>query len=281
MNAQATIRACGAQPPALDLGTVSNDVPSELPIDPKRRLRATQPVDDVALISLYEVAQLLGERLPAIEPFIAEKYTVKRLRRRQCLQRAGERFSTIFIVQSGVLMASVSNLEGAEQVLAFPMRGDVVGLDGIGEGRVVIDTVALDSSRVVAMVFAQLADLSREHACVQRMVYRLFGRELTRERGMLRVLGSFSADARVANFLLDLSERHARLGESPSHFVLPMRRQDMARYLGLQLETVSRAMSSLGQIGVVAVEGKRVSIRDWESLRRIGDCSARHIRHVS
>lgn len=281
MNARATLRVRGERTSAPDGESAIDGAQVERAADARQSPRTEAPADDVALIALNEIAQLLGENLPEIEPFMTERFAVKRLHRRQCLQRAGERFSTIFIVQSGVLMSSMSDFEGTEQVLAFPMRGDVVGLDGIGQDHVVTDAIALDASRVVAIVFSQLADLSREHTCLQRMVYRLFGRELIRERGMLRVLGSFSADARVANFLLDLSERHERLGESPSEFVLPMRRQDMARYLGLQLETVSRALSNLDQLGAVAVEGKRVSIRDWTGLRRIADCSARHIRHLS
>lgn len=281
MNAQSSMGACGAHFSVRDRSGVSNDVHDADSEAVATAQQATALTDDVARICLTEIAQLLGEKLPDIEPFNTDRFPVKRLRRRQAVQRAGERFSTIFIVQSGVLMSSVPDLEGSEQVLAFPMRGDVVGLDGIGQDRVRSDVIALDASRVVAIVFAQLADLSRSHSCLQRMVYRMFGRELVRERSMLRLLGSFSADARVASFLLDLSQRQSQLGAPPHEFVLPMRRQDMARYLGLQLETVSRAMSNLDQSGTVAVEGKRVAIHDWASLHRIADCGARHVRTVT
>lgn len=281
MNAQTIIGTLDAQPAAPDRKRTTNGVK-----DSDARTRVGPPpaavlADDVAQIGLNDIARLLGERLPDTEPFTSDRFPVRRLRRHQYLQRAGERFSTIFVVHSGVLMSSVSELGGIEQVLAFPMRGDVVGLDGIGEDRVRSDVIALDSTRVVAILFAQLAELSRTHTCLQRMVYRMFGRELMRERGMLRMLGSFSADARVANFLLELSQRQAQLGASPGEFVVPMRRQDMARYLGLQLETVSRAMRNLDQLGTIAIEGRCVSIRDWPSLHRIADCSARHIRQVS
>lgn len=280
MNAQTIIGTPDAQSAAAERNRTTNGVREAGARTLMPSPQAVAISDDVTLIGLNEVARLLGERLPDTEPFSSARFPVKRLRRRQCLQRTGERFSTIFIVQSGVLMSSVSDLGGIDQVLAFPMRGDVIGLDGIGEDRVRSEVIALDASRVVAIIFAQLAELSRGHICLQRMVYRMFGRELMRERGMLRTLGSFSADARVANFLLDLSQRHAQFGASPNEFMVPMRRQDMARYLGLQLETVSRAMRNLDQLGTIAIEGKRVSIRDWASLHRIADCSARHIRQV-
>lgn len=242
---------------------------------------APSDISGLAPVSLYEIAQLIGEELPAVDPFTHRSFPVRRFNRRDYVQRAGERFATIFVVQAGVLMTSVCDGEGAEQVLAFPMRGDVFGLDGIGQTRVIADVIALDNSRVIAVSFAQLADLSREHSALQRLVHRLFGREISGKREMLRVLGSFNAEARVASFLIDLSHRYARLGVASEAFALPMRRQDMARYLGLQLETVSRAMSSLDQLGALAVEGKRVSIRDWNSLRRIADCGTRHVRRVA
>lgn len=232
-------------------------------------------------LSLVDIARLVGEELPAVEPFTTESFAVKQLHRRQCVQRAGDPFVAIFIVQAGVLMSSVYEADGTEQVLAFPMRGDVVGLDGIGQSRVVTEVIALEASRVVVVPFAHLSDLSREHGGLQRMVHRLFGRELGRERAMLRVLGHFSAEARVASFLVDLFERRVGTGSAPDELMLPMRRQDMARYLGLQLETVSRAMSSLGQTGVLAVDGRRVCIRNRSDLRRIADCSTRQGRRAT
>lgn len=230
---------------------------------------------DPACVSLAEVLALLGEVLPDGADGTSGRFAVKRLQRRQSLQRAGERFKALYIVQSGVLMTSSSDAHGIEQVLSFPMRGDAIGLDGIGQDKVATDVMALDVSRVVAVPFVQLSDLSRGNSHLQRVVHRLFGRELSRDREMLRVLGSFSAEARVANFLLDLSQRYARLGGSSDVFVFPMRRQDMARYLGLQLETVSRAMTSLTSLGLVEVDGRRVAIRDVCALRRLSQRSTR------
>jgi hypothetical protein len=82
-------------------------------------------------------------------------------------------------------------------------------------------------------------------------------------------LGTLSADARVATFLLDLSERFARLGCARSMFMLRMTRQDIGNFLGIQLETVSRTLSGFCAAGLIHVDGKTITLRDTAGLRRI------------
>jgi CRP/FNR family transcriptional regulator len=149
------------------------------------------------------------------------------------------------------------------------MGGDVIGLDGVDQGRYTVDVMALDTSHVAMVSFARIAQLGRQHASIERLLYRLFSRELVREHTMMCLLGTLSADARVATFLLDLSERFARLGCSRSVFNLRMTRQDIGNYLGIQLETVSRTLSGFCAAGLIHVDGKTISLRDPPGLRRI------------
>ena len=74
-------------------------------------------------------------------------------------------------------------------------------------------------------------------------------REIVREQGVMMMLGSMRAEERVAAFLLGLSERYRRLGYSSTEFVLRMTREEIGDYLGLKIETVSRALSKLAEQG--------------------------------
>jgi CRP/FNR family transcriptional regulator len=78
-----------------------------------------------------------------------------------------------------------------------------------------------------------------------------------------------SAEARVAAFLLDMSERFAQLGCSRSSFVLRMTREEIGSYLGIKLETVSRTLSALASAGLIAVDRREVTLHDAAALRSI------------
>ncbi|MNC86405.1 Fumarate and nitrate reduction regulatory protein [compost metagenome] len=83
------------------------------------------------------------------------------------------------------------------------------------------------------------------------------------------LLGSMTAEQRLAAFLLSLSRRHQRLGYSASRFVLRMTREEIGNYLGLTLETVSRIMSRFQREGLIGVRQRDVELKNPESLREM------------
>jgi len=103
---------------------------------------------------------------------------------------------------------------------------------------------------------------------LQREMHAVLSREIARGHGVMMLLGSMGAEARLGTFLLNLSMRFERLGYSPTDFVLRMTRADIGSYLGLKLETVSRVFSKFHKTGVLNVRQKHVSILDPQGLRR-------------
>jgi CRP/FNR family transcriptional regulator len=95
---------------------------------------------------------------------------------------------------------------------------------------------------------------------------RLISGDISRDHGLMLLLGSMTAEQRLAAFLLSLSRRHQRLGFSATHFVLRMTREEIGSYLGLTLETVSRLLSRLQREGLVAVHQRDVEIRQPDRL---------------
>jgi CRP/FNR family transcriptional regulator len=220
-------------------------------------------------ISLASLGAFLGGA-PFPEPRFEEvRFPLRSLRAGQVAHRAGDKFDAICAVRCGFFKTVCVDEAGTEQVLSFPMGGELIGLDGVSQGRYTTDVIALDTSQVAVISFERLAQLGRQHPPLERLIYQLFSRELVREHTMMCVLGALTADARVATFLLDLSERFARLGCSRCAFSLRMTRQEIGSYLGIQLETVSRTLSAFCAAGLIEVDGRAITLLDTPALRRI------------
>ena len=193
----------------------------------------------------------------------------RRLRRGTGLYHAGEPLDGLFAIRSGFMKSCVLHDDGREQVAGFHMAGDLLGLDAIGSGNHTCDTVALEDTEVCEIPFASLEQLSREMPSLQHQLHRIMSREIVRDHGVMLLLGSMSAGERLAAFLLNLSQRFAARGYSPSEFRLRMTREEMGSYLGLKLETVSRTLSSFQERGLIEVRQKQVRIVDFPGLKAL------------
>ncbi len=189
------------------------------------------------------------------------------LQRGQTLFSPGDKFTYVYAVQSGVFKSFLLQHDGREQVSGFSMKGDVLGLDGLGTGRHDGGAIALGTSKVLAMPFAELESKARSNALLQRHVCGLFARGIVRSYYLMLTLGSMSSMERLVRFLIRASERCAEVGYSDSDFNFPMTRQDIASLLGMTIETVSRLFSALAREGVIEVNQKHIRIVDIEALR--------------
>jgi CRP/FNR family transcriptional regulator len=241
------------------------------PVAQQSATGSSPAAENWASMSLVDLAAALGTTLQP-NPRLSEiTFPVRRLKPGETLCRAGDEFDAIYVIRCGFFKTVCVDESGNEVVLAFPMGGDVIGLDGLDRGRYNADVVALDTSHVAVVSFARIARLGHKDPSIGRLLYGAFSRELTREQGMIWLLGTLNAEARVATFLLDLSDRLGRLGYSRTSFALRMTRQEIGSYLGLKLETVSRTLSAFAAGGLLAVNRKVVTLRDPAGLRRIVD----------
>jgi CRP/FNR family transcriptional regulator len=190
------------------------------------------------------------------------------IRRDDYLYRAGSSLGILYVICSGFVRTSLSRDDGREQVTGFSMAGELVGMDAIGTGKHICDSVALEDTHVCGIRYADFEGLGRGLPGVQQHFHRMMSAEVTREHGIMFVLGSMRAHERVAVFLLNLSKRFSARGYSAVRFKLPMSRQDIGSYLGLKLETVSREFSHLNDIGIIAINNKNVEIRSLARLQQ-------------
>jgi CRP/FNR family transcriptional regulator len=189
--------------------------------------------------------------------------------RGSALFRNGDPLEALYEVHEGVFKTCLIDATGRSQVTGFQMSGEMLGLDGIGAERHCVDAVALEDVRVCVIPFAGLNELLQDSSALQRLFHKALSREIVREHAMMLLLGTLTAAGRIAAFVLDLSQRVFERGGSPSVLVLCMTREEIGSYLGLQIETVSRAFSRLQNEGVLDIRNRHVLVLDPVALRRI------------
>ena len=224
-----------------------------------------------ANVSVRDLTRLLHIDYPDDAWLARTVFALRRVREGEALVHAGDKFHSLYVVRSGCFKTVYTDFSGSEQVLGFPMCGDLMGADGIDSGHYSSTAVSLDTSEVVIVPLASLARLVCECPSLEALLYRVLSRELVRVQNMAWTLGTLGAEGRVAAFLLSLSARLGALGYSRCSFNLRMTRQEIGSYLGLKLETVSRALSALNSSGIVQVHQRSIDIVDADALRGVID----------
>ena len=185
------------------------------------------------------------------------------------LYRLGDPLTAVYVARDGAFKTVSISEEGEEQVVDFHLPGELIGLDALGTGAHRCEAVALTSANVCEVPYDRLTTVSAQLPSLQQQLLRVIGQCVGRDQDHLGMLLRRQAGERIALFLHGLSERYRNIGQSATQFKLPMSREDIAHYLGLALETVSRGFTKLQEDGVIEVVGRRVEIRDPAELGRL------------
>jgi CRP/FNR family transcriptional regulator len=192
-----------------------------------------------------------------------------RVRKRESLYRPGDPFHSVYAIRLGTFKTTLVAEDGREQITGYHMAGEVVGLDGISNNRHACQAVALEDSEVCVVPFNQLDALAHDVPLLRRNLYRFLSNDSCRDQDMMLLLGSRSAEERLVLFLLDLADRYRLRGYSSREFVLRVTREELASYLGLKLETVSRLFSHFQEAGLLQVQGRAVKLLDLAALKKL------------
>ena len=198
----------------------------------------------------------------------------RRLEAGQYLYRAGQPFHSLFLLRVGsVKMCELAD-DGREQVTGFRLQGELVGAESIGLATYSCDVIALETSEVWELPYPPVLTACLRIPDLQSRLTAAMAQEIRRDRSWMLALGTLTAEQRVAAFLLDLAARYKALGFSGSHFILRMCRSDIASYLALKHETVSRALGHLADANCIGVQRREMRILDHAELRRVTGLSA-------
>jgi CRP/FNR family transcriptional regulator len=212
---------------------------------------------------------------PAAARESAVQPTQRVIKAGQALYEAGAAFDGIYIVRSGFLKSYSVDADGELLVTGFHLPGEFVGMDGIESGRYVDHVEALDTTSVcklpLSLFESAQGDANGAAAAPNPLMLslvKLMSRTITSDRRMFATLGKMSARRRMGAFLVELSQRMAASGYSASEFTLCMSRTDIANYLCLALETVSRLVSQLHAEGAIAIDRRHIRLLDVDALLR-------------
>jgi CRP/FNR family transcriptional regulator, nitrogen fixation regulation protein len=168
----------------------------------------------------------------------------------------------LYKVVSGAVRTYKVLSDGRRQVGGFYLPGDIFGLEFADEHT--LSAEAITDAKVLVLKRAAVAALAGRDAEIGRELYALAARELRRVQDRVLLLIK-SAHERVASFLLEMAERSAG-----NCVELPMSRQDIADYLGLTIETVSRTLTSLESAAAIEVPtSRRIVLRNRSALSRL------------
>lgn len=184
------------------------------------------------------------------------------------LYHPGAPLSSLFVIRSGVVKTCLQTEEGTEQVIGFHLAGDIVGLDAIAHEAYTRSAVAVDTTSACALPFSDLTRMCRELPDLQREMMRQMSQTIMDGARFQVMLTTRHADERVAGFLLDIAGWHGDHGFSPMEFNLPMSRADIANYLNIKPETISRILSRFQHDGLLSMDRKRFRILDRIALAR-------------
>lgn len=178
----------------------------------------------------------------------------------------GDPATTVYNLTEGALRVYKLLPDGRRQITGFALPGDFVGLSA--DGAYAYGAEAIIDARLCRFVRPQLETLFRNHPEVERRLLAITGDALVAAQDHMLLLGRMTPVEKVAAFLLRLAERAGRLGRAEGPLILPMSRGDIADFLGLTVETVSRTFTRLRTEGVIALpQPDEVHIGDLDGLR--------------
>ena len=230
-------------------------------------LRASQP--HCTVCTLRGLCLPAGLDEDAVDRLDAAIRVRLRVKRKETLYRPGDRFTALYAIRLGTFKTLVLAEDGLEQITGYHLAGDILGADGFGDERHTSQAVALEDSEICVLPFHVIDRMSASVPALRHNLYRLAARDLCRDHAMMLLLGSRTAESRLTLFLLDVAERYRARGYSGHEFVLRMTREEIASFLGLKLETVSRLFSSLQEQGLLQVQGRAIKLLDLATLRQI------------
>ena len=198
------------------------------------------------------------ERIRKTLALLEAQVTIARrlVRTGDAIYRAGESLSNLYIIHSGFFKTVNLAADGREQVVGLHFKGDWLGFDGIAEGQFSCDAMAMDTGEVWAIRYDALLEACASSPALLATLHAAMSREIGRDRDSMLALCTLPADARVADFLRYWADSLQQRGLRTDQITLRMTRSEIGNYLGMKLETVSRALSRLERDKVIGFTEK-------------------------
>ncbi len=188
------------------------------------------------------------------------------VQRGQLLFDHGEKTTSLHFICSGSVKTYNNDDSGNQQILRFGLPGDIIGLDSMYREVYGYSAIALETSSICQVSLNDFQNLANSSPSLNRQVIEYLANEIIHGDGLAHIRGQKSARVRLAYFLIFIEGKYARQGFSSDCINLTMTRREIAYYLGMSTETVSRTFTQFQKELIIDIAGKQVSIKDRKRL---------------
>ncbi len=190
--------------------------------------------------------------------------------RGELIYRSGVPFSSLYFIQRGSVKTEVCTINGSMEVTAFYLLGELLGLDGVGCDVYPADAVALEETWLCELPFSEMKRMCNTCEEFQQALILRMGRTINADVYQWALARNLKAKQKVAWFIFDLFKRvRSRKASESCNIPLPMRKTDIANYLGLAPESLSRALHALEKEGMIVNKMKSIYLTDIQKAQTL------------
>ena len=229
-----------------------------------------QPCQLCSLHHQCVLRSVCSENLAAMNAITIQR---KPLQKGQHIYRQQDPFKSVYVVRSGAIKTLCLDKRGREHLTGYYLPGELFGIDGIVDHKHLYSAQTLETVSICEIPYQDLEKDFTAHPALQRRIMTIMCAELFHRQQSMLASRQVTAEERLASFLTDISARMATRGLSATKFCLPMTRRDIAGYLGLTVETISRLLSRLQCKSVIIVKGRSITIIDLDRLKAMSTFS--------
>jgi CRP/FNR family transcriptional regulator len=190
------------------------------------------------------------------------------LHKNDTLVSSGDVFRSLYAVRSGSFKSYVSDKDGVENIVGFHFPGDIIGFDALNDNQHGSYTQALETAMVCELPYKTLDEMSVKFPKLRRQIIRFMSAEIKHDHDLMMLLSKRSAEEKLLHFINHLSKLFEERGFSAKQFNLSMTRNDIGNYLGLTVETISRLLTRFQKAKLIQVDGKLITILDFDGIRQ-------------
>ena len=214
---------------------------------------------------------LAGDQIEKIEKIV---HRIPSINTNKHIYKFGEPFDSLYIVRSGCIKEYTNTQSGDEHIFGFKYTGEIFGLDSINNDQYVSSALPLVTSSVCRISYSKFEQICDDIPGLAKQVLNMISHEITAQHDFRVGVIQKNAEQKLAFFLSNESTSQKYLGYSGREFNLPMTRADIASYLGLAIEPVSRTFKHFVQDGIIKVNKRNVKISDFGKLQLLAEhCS--------
>ncbi len=210
-----------------------------------------------------------GQSVTLVENFLSRREPLKS---GESLFVKDETLTDIYAVSSGTFKIVQFAVDGEEQILGFRFPGELLGEDALYPGKYGYTAVAINGSSVCRIPIQELNASSEMMPAMQRNMIELLGMQsYVTQKQMSSLAACKSAEQKLVAFLLNIAERKAAHDGSSTSIKLTVTRDNIANFLGLRRETLSRLLSKLQKEGLIAINGKQLELLALDKLSELAN----------